>query len=409
MEDLFRLSRNFINVYNRAYQRYFLKKYPLDSRLSIIVGQRGIGKTTIIIQYILNQYQDRFTKKALYIQSDHFLMKDRSLYSIAEDFYQNGGLLLCIDEIHKYSNWSQELKSIHDTFPKLKVIASGSSALKIYQGSHDLSRRAVIYKMFGLSLREFIELVLKIDLPSFSISTIVDDHDKIFSDIVQSVEEQEHKILALFKSYLDYGYYPYFLNFDDKSSFLLTLEQSIRTTLESDLISVHPTLSGISIKKIRQLLMFIAESVPFMPDMNKIKKILNIGDVRTLKNYLSFLEDAGLIYQLQQKGSGIDKLDKPEKIYLNNCNLIRAITDLGNPNIGNIRETFFLNAVSSINNIQSCKKGDFFVDNKFTFEIGGKNKDQSQIKNVLDAYLALDDIESGFGRKIPLWLFGFLY
>ena len=251
IEDLFRLSQNFIRINKKEYVRYFLKKNPLKNRFSIIVGQRGVGKTTAMIQHVISAYRnDIFTNKALYIQADHFLVGSHSLYEIAEQFYNLGGEMICFDEIHKYPNWSAELKSIYDTFPKLTIVASGSSALEIYRGSRDLSRRAVVLRMFGMSFREFIEFELGIDLKSSGLDDITRNHQRIADSIITSVEKKGKKVLALFKSYLEHGYYPYFREYKNRELFYLTLEQNVHTTLESDLIAIYPSLSGNSVKKI---------------------------------------------------------------------------------------------------------------------------------------------------------------
>ena len=410
IEELFRLSQNFIRINNREYVRYFLRTYPLKNRFSIVVGQRGVGKTTAIIQHILSSYKnDIFTNSALYIQADHFLVGSHSLYEIAEQFYNLGGEMICFDEIHKYPNWSTELKSIYDTFPKLTTVASGSSALEIYKGSRDLSRRAVVYKMFGMSFREFIEIELGINLKSAGLENIINNHQRIADSITNAVEKKGIKILALFKSYLEYGYYPYFREYNNRELFYLTLEQNIHTTLESDLIAIYPSLSGNSIKKIKKLLMIIASSVPFTPDLKKLKTTLDIGDERTLKIYLKYLEDAGIILTVSKGGKGLRELEKPEKIYLNNPNLIHAISSRMPLEIGNLRETFFLNMVETLHKVSSPAQGDFLVDGRYTFEIGGKNKDFFQIKDIKNSFLGVDNTEIGVGNKIPLWLFGFLY
>ncbi|NOZ69201.1 MAG: ATP-binding protein [Deferribacteres bacterium] len=410
IEELFRLSQNFIKINNRDYIRYFLKTNPLEGRFSIVVGQRGVGKTTAMIQHILSCCNnDIFTDSALYVQADHFLVGNRSLYEIAEQFYNLGGKMICFDEIHKYANWSTELKSIYDTFPKLTITASGSSALEIYKGSRDLSRRAVVYKMFGMSFREFIELALGINLKSASLENIIKEHQLIAHNIINAVEGKGKKILALFKKYLEYGYYPYFMEYKNKELFHLTLEQNIHTTLESDLIAIYPSLSGNSIKKIKKLLSVIAASVPFSPDLKRLKTMLDIGDERTLKTYLKYLEDAGIILTVSRSGRGLRQLEKPEKIYLNNPNLIYAISGSAPVDIGNLRETFFINMANASHRITTPAKGDFLVDGIYTFEIGGKNKGFSQIREIENSFLAVDNIEIGFGHKIPLWIFGFLY
>ncbi|MBW1957282.1 MAG: AAA family ATPase [Deltaproteobacteria bacterium] len=410
LDDIFKLSSDFLKTFNKPYRRYFLDKYPLTSRFSIIIGQRGVGKTTAMIQKILSMNNDDiFTKNALYVPVDHFVVGGQSIYEIAEAFYNLGGEMICFDEIHKYTGWSGELKSIYDSFRKLTILASGSSAMEIQKGSHDLSRRAVVYPMTGLSFREYIDLAAEIKTESFVLKNLLEAHEKLSHDIITATESKKKKILALFKDYLQFGYFPYFTEFDDISMYYITLEQGIRTTIESDLLSIYPTLNGSSIKKIKKLLTVIAESAPFTPDLKRLKRIVEIGDERTLKNYLKYLEDGGVITSLTKSGSRLGSLEKPEKIYLNNTNQIYAISSKGKENIGNIRETFFINMLSAMHEVLSPKKGDFLIDNKYTFEIGGKNKSFKQIKDISNSFLAVDDIETGIGNKIPLWLFGFLY
>lgn len=410
LESLFHLSQDFLRLNNRDYIRYFLRTNPFKSRFSIVTGQRGVGKTTAIIQHILSSYNnDYFTKKALYIQADHFLVGNHSLYEIAGQFHNLGGEMVCFDEIHKYPAWSTELKSIYDTFPGLKIISSGSSALEISKGSRDLSRRAVVYRMSGMSFREFIEITLGVNLKSTTLEDLVKSHQRFAHEIITNVEATGKKILALFKEYTEYGYYPYFSDFNDKELFYITLEQNLHTTLESDLIAIYPSLSGNSIKKIKKLLSIISASVPFTPDLRKLKTMLDVGDERTLKTYLKYLEDAGVILTVSKAGRGLRELEKPEKIYLNNPNLIHAISGRMPVNIGNLRETFFLNMTTTLHMVSTPDEGDFMIDGKYSFEVGGKNKDFSQIKEVKNSFLAIDDIEIGVRNKIPLWLFGFLY
>ena len=410
IDNIFELSRQFIKNYNRPYKRYFLHQYPLENRFSVIIGPRGTGKTTAIIQHMLSRYDsDFFTRKALYVPVDHFMVAGNILYAIAEEFHNLGGEFICFDEIHKWVNWSGEIKSIYDSFPKLQIIASGSSAIAIQKGSHDLSRRAVVYRMTGLSFREYIDLALDIRSKPLSLESILGHHEKSAANIVQSVEPAGTKILSLFKDYLRFGYFPYFLEFKDESVYHITLEQSIHTTIESDLLAVYPKLSGRSIQKLKKLLNVIAESVPFTPNLKRLKNIVEIGDERTLKNYLKYLEDGGVIIVLAKSKSGLKAMEKPGKIYLNNTNQIHAISAKGRENIGNIRETFFAGMLTGMHKISVPKCGDFFVDDRYTFEIGGRNKGFEQIKGIPDSYLAIDDIETGIAKKIPLWLFGFLY
>lgn len=405
LEDLFQLSQNYRRNYAQAYVRYFLKTESLSNRFSIISGQRGIGKTTAILQYIGQHYPDIYTTKALYIQADHFLLGNHTLYEIADMFVKMGGELLCIDEIHKYPNWSKELKSINDTFNTLKLLVSGSSALEIHKGSYDLSRRALVYKMKGMSFREFIEIDKGITLKHFTLDEILLEHQTIAQSIIDTLENKKEHILPLFRAYLEVGYYPYYFEYRNKEQFQMALEQNIHTTIESDLLAIHPSLTGNSIKKLKSLLKVISESVPFIPDMKKLKTIIGVGDERTLKNYLKYLEDAGLIKMLMKSDKGLGSIEKPEKIYLDNPNLLFT----AKADIGTVRETFFMNQLSKDHAIIAPKRGDFLVDGKVTFEVGGKNKSFQQIKEMKDAFVVSDNIERGFANRIPLWLFGFLY
>ena len=410
IDDIVSLSQTLLRIRNREFKRYFLRDHSLSNRFSIIVGQRGIGKTTAMIQHLLGRYgNDIYNHKALYIQADHFLVSRSSLYEIAGEFYKLGGELICFDEIHKYPDWSMELKSIHDTFPNLKILASGSSALEITKGSHDLSRRAIVYRMYGMSFREYIGMNRSIYFDSLTLDAIVTGHQQAACAIVEELEKNGLKVLALFKEYLECGYYPYFLEYEDKTQFYMTLDQNIHATLEGDLLAIHQSLNGASIRKIKKLLSIISSLVPFTPDMKQLKTLLGIGDERTLKTYLKYLEDAGVIMTISRSGKGLRELEKPEKVYLNNPNLYHALAGDKAPGIGAMRETFFLNMLGVNHSVSVPVKGDFLVNDEITFEVGGKNKDSSQIQNTENAWLALDNIEIGQGIRIPLWLFGYLY
>jgi predicted AAA+ superfamily ATPase len=410
LDELFRKSYLFVKNNNLEYKRYFIEKEKLEHRLSIILGARGVGKTTSIAQYISSYDKE----KALYISLDDISNSNYSIYDIAEAFELQGGELLCFDEIHKYENWSQELKSIYDTFPRLKVIASGSSALQIHKGSHDLSRRAIVYTMVGMSFREFLELHYDYTFEAYDLETIVTNHLEIAEHIVESLSSKDHRVIALFKDYLKFGYYPYFLSMPNELLFFQTLKQNINVSIESDLLNIYPSLNGKSIKKIKLLLYVIMENVPFTPTMRNLKKSIDVKDDRTLKEYLSHLDDAGLITLLMKSSLAMKNIDKPEKIYLANTNLMYITT----PDIGNVRETFFVNQLQNYylqkrtldhKGIYISAKGDFYLEEKYVCEVGGKGKSFKQIKDLDNSFIASDDIELGFGNKIPLWMFGFLY
>ncbi|KPA13333.1 AAA ATPase [Candidatus Magnetomorum sp. HK-1] len=410
MDALFQLSHFFLKTYNQPYQRYLLKRHPFTNRFSIIVGPRGAGKTTLIIQYLASWTKNYLrSSEILYVPVDHFSVGKQPIYEIAENFYNHGGKLIVFDEIHKYSNWSIELKSIYDRFPELKMIASGSSALEIWKGSHDLARRAIVYTLHGLSFREYIDLMHNTKTQPISLENLVANHESLAEEYTSNCEKHHHKVLIHFKNYLKIGFFPYFREYQNPEQYYITLEQMIHTTLESDLLSIYPTLNGSSIKKIKKLLSIIAASVPFTPDLKHLKKLIDVADERTLKNYLFYLEKACLINALYKHGKGLREMEKPEKIYLNNPNQVYAILADGKQNIGNIRETFFINMLSVDHEITASKKGDFLINDQYTFEVGGKNKGFKQIKGVKQSYLAIDNIEIGIRQKIPLWLFGFLY
>lgn len=410
LDELIALSQTFLRLRNRAFKRYFLRDTSLTNRFSIIIGQRGVGKTTAMVQHLLDRYQgDLYTRKALYLQADHFLVGRSSLYDIADEFYKLGGELLCLDEIHKYPGWSMELKSIFDTFPNLNILASGSSALAITQGSHDLSRRALVYQMHGMSLREYLGMHYGVHCDRLSLEAIITGHQQVADGIVSELETKGLKALAVFNEYLVQGYYPYFQEYEELSQFYLTLEQNVHTTLESDLPAIYPSLNGTSIRRMEKLLAIVASLVPFTPDMKSLKQLLGIGDERTLKTYLKYLEDAGVVRTVVKTGKGMRGLEKPEKIYLNNPNLYHALAGRREPERGAVRETFLLSMLQVEHGASVPAKGDFLVDDQITIEVGGKTKGTGQIAGLDNAWLAVDGIEIGHEKRIPLWLFGFLY
>ncbi len=355
-------SKKFLFRNNLEYQRYFIKEDKIKHRLSIITGQRGVGKTTTIAQYMAQHNE----WKSLYVSMDSFLVGELSMYEIAEAFEQDGGKLLCFDEIHKYSNWSQELKSIYDNFPNLRMLASGSSALEINKGSHDLSRRAHLLHMYGMSFKEYLELKLGVDFEELSLEEILTRHETIAFDITMKLGKLDKKILPLFKDYLRVGYYPYSLTMESEDIFFDMLKQNINVSLSSDLLFVYPSLDGNSIKKLKLLLNIIMESVPFVPVIEKLKETLDVGDGRTLKEYFIKLEDAGILKLLMKASSkGLAKLEKPEKIYLNNSNLLY----INDANIGTVRETFFLSMTSKVAEVTYPKKGDFLLAYTYFFVV----------------------------------------
>lgn len=368
-----------------------------EARLIGIKGARGVGKTTLLLQYIKKNLP--INEETLYVSLDNIWFTENNLSDLTDSFIKKGGKYLFLDEVHKYPNWAQELKNIYDDYLQLKIVFTGSSLLEILNARADLSRRAIIYTMQGLSYREYLNLILKVEMPILSLEDIVSNHTKLAQDLNNTIKPLQH-----FDSYLKSGYYPFFL--EAPALYFQRLEEVINLILEIEL----PLLRKVDIayiNKLKQLLQIIAQSVPFMPNISKLSERIGINR-NTLISYLYFLNEAHIIKNLYRDAKGISQLQKPDKIYLDNTNLQYAFST-NNANIGNIRETFFVNQLSYKHLVEYTKQGDFRVDGMYTFEIGGPQKTKKQIKDLENAFIASDDIEYGYQNKIPLWLFGFLY
>jgi predicted AAA+ superfamily ATPase len=389
MEALFEYSNRLIADVDSRFTRYLYDQINWDSRLIGLVGPRGVGKTTLVLQHIKNNLDHAHT---LYVTAEDFYFAKNRLLDAASDFVKLGGTHLIIDEIHKYPDWSTELKLIYDYHQDLQVVFTGSSVLDIKKGSADLSRRAVLYAMQGLSFREYLQLFHQIAIPTFTL-------DEILSHKV-ATPQLAHP-LPLFFDYLNRGYYPFALEQD----FDLKLMQVINQTLESD-IPAYATMNVSTGRKLKQLMAIVAESVPFKPNMSKISEMLSISR-NNIADYLLYMEDAGMVSQLRFETKGIRGLGKVDKVYLDNTNLVYGLAH-ENPNKGNIRETFFMNQLRVAYPIVSSVIADFTIDG-FDFEIGGKNKSGKQIKTAAKGFVVKDDIETGFLNTIPLWHFGLLY
>ena len=389
MRTLYQKFETLLESTKTDFKRYLYEKILWDSRMVGIIGPRGVGKTTMILQYIKENLD---SKKALYVSADDMYFGENKLLDLADEFHRNAGEYLFIDEIHKYYDWSRELKNIYDSFPALKVVFTGSSVLDILKGSADLSRRAIIYKLQGLSFREYLKLFHDYETEVYTLKQIINNEAKL-TNITHP--------LPLFNDYLKQGYYP----FGIENGLNLRLGQIIVQTLESD-IPQYANLNIGTSRKLKRLLSIIAESVPFKPNFSKIAEIISVSR-NSLEDYFSYMENAGLIGQLRNETSGIRGLGKVDKVYLDNTNII---FNLGGDksNIGNIRETFFFNQMRVKNEVISSKKADFVIED-YTFEIGGKNKLQKQIEQDGKSYLVKDDIEFGYLNVIPLWAFGLNY
>ncbi len=406
-DTLFELSRQLVGQLLRHHRRQL--DAPLSGRCHLLTGPRGVGKSTWTAQYLADKYPDyNHSTASLYLPADHFLLAGRSLYELTEVFVRRGGRLLCLDEVHRAEHWSRDLKSLADTFPQLEILATGSSLLHLQKGSHDLSRRFLVHTMEGLSFREYLQFKHDLSLPVRSLTDLLEHHETHTRTVTGQLAETEIPILKHFQDYLRRGYYAYGLEFEHEAAYIKTLQQSAQASLESDLPAVHPTITGASVKRIRRLLAAIAGNVPFTPDFAKMRRRLHIADDRTLKDYLAYLEDARLIRILRREGSPMGSMDKPDRIYLGDPNLASALCSPEQPDRGALRELFLLASLPPDLAVCAAPKGDFLLGGQYTVEVGGPRKDSQQIKNLEDAYLAIDDIEHGSARRIPLWLFGFL-
>jgi len=397
MDTLIEKSYQKVREVDTRFIRSIMEKIDWSDRLIGIRGSRGVGKTTLLLQRIKKFLGN--TSETLYVSLDNLWFAEHSLLNLVDFFVKRGGKFLFLDEVHKYPKWSQAIKNIYDDFPSLKVVFTGSSLLEILNARADLSRRAIVYNIQGLSYREFLNITQKTDFQPVSMSDILKNHREISDEVLSKI-----KPLQFFNDYLQHGYYPFFT--EGLTRFSYRLEEIVNLILEVEL----PLLRNVDpayVPKIKQLLQIVAEAVPFIPNIGNLSKRIEIHR-NTLLSYLYYLRETRLTNHLQKDISGINRLQKPEKIYLENTNLAYTLAE-NNTDIGNMRETFFLNQLSHNHTVEYPNSGDFWVDNKFLFEIGGKSKSGKQIKNANNAYIAADNIEYGFDKKIPLWLFGMLY
>lgn len=389
MDKLFEQFQKLLRETDTSFFRYTYYYINWKSRMIGLIGPRGVGKTTLVLQYIKENLNPNET---LYVTAEDFYFADNKLIDLANEFVKLGGKYLFIDEIHKYKDWAKELKLIYDYHSELNVVFTGSSILDIKKGASDLSRRAVIYNMQGLSFREYLKLFHNITVNTYSLEDIL--NHKVDSKNIELP-------LPLFNDYLKQGYYPFAIDED----FDLKLQQIINQTLEIDI----PFFAGMNVstgRKLKQLLAIISKSVPLKPNMTSIATMVGASR-NNIEDYCMYIEEAGMISQLRDTTDGIRGLGKVEKIYLDNTNLIYSLAQ-ETSNIGNIRETFFFNQLRVKHNIFSSKIADFTIDD-ITFEVGGKNKGQKQIQGVEKGYIVKDDIELGYLNTIPLWHFGLTY
>lgn len=388
-ESLYAYMRLQLELTCSDFHRYLYNDVNWNARMIAITGARGVGKSTMVLQYVKTQISDC---KVLYISADHTFFTTHTLVEVADDFSKEAGSLLVIDEVHKYPDWSRELKQIYDTHPDMKVIFTGSSVLDIIDGVADLSRRVLHYTMYGLSFREYLGLFHHISVPKYSLEEILDGKAHI--------EGMLHPLPA-FREYLSEGYYPFAIEGD----FPLRMQNVITKTIESD-IAQYAGLRATTAKKLKKMLVVISGLAPYKPNADNLA--LEIGISRnSVQDYLSLLERAQLIGQLRDDTGGIRGLGKVEKVYIDNPSLMRILSG-GKTDVGNMRETFFYNQMRVKNDVISSRQSDFKIE-KYTFEVGGRKKGKKQIEDIPDSFIVKDDIEFAQGNVIPLWAFGLNY
>lgn len=397
IDDLLYGYHNRLTATSTNFHRYLFDDIAWDERLIGIKGPKGIGKTTMLLQHIKETFPHR--DDALFVSMDNLWFANHELKDLVRFYYQRGGRYLFLDEIHHYKPWQVVLKNIYDDFPELHVVYSGSSLLQIEKGEADLSRRLAEYTMTGMSFREYLEYEGIAKLPVISLEELLTGH----TDIALDINEKVPNILSYFENYLKNGFYPFYK--EAKRTFPQRLQQVVNHVLEVD----YPAIEEVeiaTIRKAKKMLMVLAENVPQTPNMNELYAQLETARAQGLKMMYA-LDRAGLLALLTDTTKNLKNLSRPEKVFLNNSNLMYALGH--KTDIGTIRETFFLSQTRQVGHVTYPAKGDFLIDGKYLFEVGGPAKTFEQIKDVPNSYLAVDGIECGHGARIPLWMFGLLY
>jgi len=398
MEEIFKYSQIKVGKTSLNFKRYLLDEIEWSDRLIGIKGSRGVGKTTLMLQRLKQEYGN--SSNAIYVTLDNFYFINNRLFDFAEQFYLNGGRILFLDEVHRYPHWSIEIKNLYDLYDDLKIVFSGSSALQLHKADGDLSRRAAIYNLHELSFREYLQLSGKANFRAYLLEDILENHQAIATEITKDIS-----IIPIFKDYLKEGVYPFFK--EVKSQYYERITNTINIIIENDL-QIIENINYQTTYKLRQLVAVLADSVPFKVNISELSRKVGLSrDV--LLRLLSALDRANLIKGIQQQGATSGYLTKPDKIYLNNTSLLYALNSNKKDIEGTMRETFFMNQLYKSHLVQTSKTGDFYINNKYTFEVGGKSKNFRQIAGINNSFVVADNLEVGFGNKIPIWLFGFMY
>ncbi|MBN2862935.1 MAG: ATP-binding protein [Bacteroidales bacterium] len=396
MDSLFEFQENMLRSVKNDFRRYLHDRINWNHRMIGIKGPRGAGKTTMMLQRL--KFDLGLPPEALYITADHNWFYNHTLLDTANDWQKQGGKILFIDEVHKYPNWSVEFKNIYDGLPQMKIVFSASSALDIYRGEADLSRRILTYLLPGLSFREFLKFTRGSNIKAVSPDEIRLNHQRLS----RIISEDFHPLPA-FRSYLETGYLP--IISEGEETYHIILRQVINTIVDVDMAYIASYNSGTAVK-VKKLLAVLAESVPFKPNISSLARKLDLSR-DSVYQYIYQLRDARLLNTLSAVGKGVSTLQKPEKIYLENSNLVYALIE--KPDIGNIRETFVLNQLLNAGfDVSASPDADFLIG-ELTIEVGGKGKSVKQVKHLDNYLVAADNIETGSGNRVPVWLFGFLY
>lgn len=396
IEKIYRSYRRRLKDTPLSFTRFLYEKINWNDRLIGIKGARGVGKTTLMLQYIKRNWEQ--TDCALYVSLDNLWFSNHSLDDLVEYHYTHGGTHLFLDEIHRYPYWQTMLKNLNDDYPDLHIAYTGSSMLEIDLQQGDLSRRQMVYQLVGLSFREFLEFECGLKIRAYSLEELLQDHVAIASNITEQV-----KILPLFEKYLRTGYYPFYKSTCEGYDF--RLQEVVRQVIESDLPAVED-IQYVTTQKVKKMLMILAERVPHTPKMSELYKELETNREQGLK-MLYALERGGLLSLLTTQVKNYKSLSRPDKIYLDNPNLMYALSP--NIDIGTLRETFFFNQLNITHELLLPQRGDFYVDRHYLFEVGGRTKTFEQIKDISNSFLAVDGTEIGHHNRIPLWIFGLLY
>ena len=402
MENLIHTSQRLVNLIDTSTHRYLFNHISWDSRQVMIKGARGVGKTTMLLQRIKEQFG--LSEKALYASCDNMWFTDNRIIDLVEWHEAHGGTHLFLDEIHLYEgNWHRELKNIYDSFPNYHVVFTGSSIIHLDAALADLSRRCIPYRLYGLSFREWLKFMNIADIGAIPLEELLTQHGQLAWSIINRIGN--NKILPLFNQYLGKGYYPYFKTDSKLGDYYGRVERSVDTTIMRDLPAAE-RIEYETLYKLRKLLYIISSEVPFSLNVQALSQKIQVAR-NTVVRMFGLLDKGAVLRSIHSGWHSPKSIAKPEKVLFDNTDIMAALSNMNE--IGTVRETFVASMLAPNHKLAEPPAGDLMVDERLLFEIGGKNKNFSQIADIPDSYVIADDIETGLGNKIPLWLMGFLY